>query len=60
MAVDQNVPAHAPAAKPGAIVSPDYRRNALEWALELYEGRRATPRAVLAAARLFHDYVYGP
>ena len=58
--MDHDARERAPAVKPGAIVSPDYRRNALEWALELYEGRRATPRAVLAAAKLFHDYVYGP
>ena len=47
-------------ARPGAIVSPEYRKCALEWALRLYDGRRARPDTILAAAKLFHDYVYGP
>ena len=46
--------------RPGAIVSPEYRKHALEWALELYEGRSEKPQTILAAAKLFHDYVYGP
>ena len=57
--MDQDAVPRAPV-KPGAIVSPEYRRHALEWALELYEGRSEKPQTILAAARLFHDYVYGP
>jgi hypothetical protein len=52
------VPAGLPA-RPGDVVSPDYRKAALEWALRLYDGRRPTPETVLKAARLFHAYVYG-